>query len=233
MPLTPRNIVCDNPQVFSFIAQRLSTDPTGIDSSPIYLTVDAQVAVSGSYTAGSNDYDFSATTSISTLNRVSIMDGRTLSAANQNLDGTQYDLAQEVLLEAGEFAATIAKLIGADTFRFLIAPFGPPEFLHDGLGEENLVIGTVTDNNDDPATVTDAIGTFILSTPFFTGTIQGGDLKLKVRLIANLTNSSNTFIHEVDASAWGSPEFRDIRGTYGTTSTDSNGISYTWSITIG
>ena len=62
-----------------------------------------------------------------------------------------------------------------------------------------------------------------------------GDLKIVVLLayVIDFGSFSGLFTYEIYASSWTILDFRDIRGTYGTSSTDVNGIEYTWSVTVG
>ena len=84
----------------------------------------------------------------------------------------------------------------------------------------------------------DVSAAMALSPPYTTGSIEGGNLGLAFRVYylidddALFSPEQGSFEHIIDASTWGSPQLRDIRGTYGNTETDSRGLTYTWSLTI-
>jgi len=244
MPLTPRNIVCDGPDVFSdvvFIG--ISPLQSHAEASPIYSTIDASVVVSGGYTAGDIEYDYSGSTSINQVSRIAIIDqvtgiefgGDNFEIDRENDINSYIDVGIISVIPTGNFAALHWQELGCNGGS---PPFAPPRF---SLAEiiTDTIEGTRTDTSTDPEEETASFVRLTLTPPYFTGTISGGDLELVVELQVEVGYTfsgsayTESFTDKTDASGWGSPEFRDIRGTYGTTSTDSNGISYTWSITIG
>jgi len=239
MSLEPRNFVCDGPDVFAKLTISPSPAPNATEASPIYTSIDAQVAVSGSYVDGTKTFDFSHTTSITTLTRVAARDGSTVTIENLEIErdhnvSAYADIAAEPVPGANE---TIMIGRGLLSGSGLVVPFDPPN-LSSSLLEEVAEIGTVTDTAPDPDTTTAIEGLLSVFAPYFTGTISGGDLKMVVRMdglifVSTAAEYPVSFTKEIDASAWGSPDFRDIRGTYSQTDTDSNGIEYVWSVTVG
>ena len=235
--LDPRNIVADGPDVFalaSSVSDGLS--PHGAEASPIYLTVDASVAVSGSYTVGTVTREYSGSTSVTQRTRAAIRTDAEVDVVGENYeierDHGDSNWADFGVLQTGAsntFSAVHWNPMGCNGGT---PPFAPPSFvLAPSIVE--YVDGTETDTAPDPDTETPITVEVRVVQPLFTGSIQDGDLKMLVRLVAVENGVMETFYEEIDASAWTVTDFRDIRGTYGKTSTDSNGISYTWSITIG
>ena len=240
--LDPRNIVADGPDVFSRVAA-IGIDPlsSSAEGSPIYLTIDASVAVSGSYTVGTVTYDYSGITSVTQRTRESIRID-----AGVDMAGENYEIVRDhdpssfvdfgVIYSSTEntFFATQAHTLGCNGGT---PPFAPPTFL---LAPSIIeyIEGTSTDTDPDPDSVQDEAIELSVSPPYFTGSIQAGDLEMIVRLLARVNEGTadeyiETFDIVTDASAWTSLDFRDIRGTYGTTSYDANGIEYIWSVTVG
>ena len=242
MSLTPRNIVADSPDVMSkvlFIG--ISPISSSGEGSPIYLTIDATASVSGSYTDGDIDYAYSGSDSIPQKNRVEI---RPL-VSGVDVAGEHYEIVRDndvsswvdfgfiTGIDTNEFLATQSNDLGCNGG---IPPFAPPEFLPDNM--EAFVEGTRTDNSETPALVTTPSIKFVFYPPYFVGSIQDGDLIMRVSLEISVNDGDadeyiEVFNFDTDASAWVSTDFRDIRGTYGDTNTDANGMEYTWSVTIG
>jgi len=234
--LDPRNIVADGPDVFALpSAVGVGPSPLGAEASPIYLTVDASVAVSGSYTVGTVTREYSGSTSVTQRTRAAIR-----TDAEVNVVGENYEIERDHgdsnwgdfgVLQTGAsntFSAVHWNPMGCNGGT---PPFAPPSFVLDSFIVE-YVDGTETDTAPDPDTETPITVVLHVFLPIFMGSIQDGDLKMLVRVIAIENGVAEIFREEIDASAWTVTDFRDIRGTYGTTSTDSNGIEYTWSITI-
>ena len=234
--LDPRNIVADGPDVFALDpAASHAAFSLGAEASPIYLTVDASVAVSGSYTVGTVTREYSGSTSVTQRTRAAIRTDAEVDSAGENYeikrdhgDSNWGDFGVLMGGASNTFSAVHWNPMGCNGGT---PPFAPPTFVLDSFIVE-YVDGTETDTAPDPDTETPITVEVSVVPPFFTGSIQDGDLKMLVRLIAVENGVMETFDEEIDASAWTVTDFRDIRGTYGTTSTDSNGIEYTWSITI-
>jgi hypothetical protein len=236
--LDPRNIIADGPDVFAKVAA-IGIDPlvSSAEGSPIYETIDAEVSVNGSYTVGSVTYEYSGTTSVTQRTRESIRTDAVIDFAGENYEvvrdhGISSWVDFGVILDASEntFAAVQGNILGCNGGT---PPFAPPSFL---LAPSIIeyIDGTSTDTDPDPDLIEAIIVELQIAPPFFTGSIQNGDLKMKVSLrIVENGNAAETFTAEIDCSTWDSTDFRDIRGTYGTTSYDTNGIEYVWSVTIG
>jgi hypothetical protein len=238
MILPPRNIVLDGPDVFSKIAA-IGINPlaSSAEGSPIYQTIDAEITVTGSYTVGTVTYDYSGTATATQRIRDSIRTDAALDIYGENYEitrsndvSTWIDFGAIISAPENTFAAVQSNYLGCNGGT---PPFAPPGFL---LAPPIIeyIDGTSTDSSISPPLVEDVSVELQITPPYFTGSIQGGDLKMNVNLsIVENGNPQETFVHEIDASGWGVLDFRDIRGTYGTTSYDSNGIEYVWSITIG
>lgn len=242
--LTPENKVLNSPRVIDMLA---------IESSPIYQTLDASVSVSGgSFTLDGYDYEVSSVSkTFDQLEReraveVSLSGGMFYVNEEVNIYGIRsyYDGLNDLLFasNAGKFVALNRNL--DNRLNAFSLPFSPPEFLTpNGSGSffHRFVDAVeITDPDGTPPTNVKEKDVLVsVSAPVFTGNLLDGNLKMIIDFSASVqgwfnTNSGSVIDSiEIDCAAWGTPEFRDIRGTYGTTSTDDNGISYTWSITIG
>lgn len=243
--LAPENKVLNNPRVI---------DNLLIESSPIYQTLDASVSVSGgSYTVDGYDYVVSAVSkNFDQLQReraVEVALSGGIFYANESIDvygnRSYFDGLNDLIMgsNAGKFIAANREI---DTrLNAFSLPFSPPFFFtpYSGNGILPHIFADAVEITDPdgtpPANVKEKNVSVSVGTPFFAGKLLDGDLKMIVAFSAAVqgwlsgnSGSVNDRV-EIDCSAWGTPEFRDIRGTYGTTSTDENGISYTWSITIG
>lgn len=238
MSISPKNIVADSPTVTANLA---------LDASPIYTAIDASVSVAAtSYTVDNYDYAVaSASHSFTQLQREPLIDATTsyIAYENEEIDGleapTYFDGLDDFIFPssgAGKFAADILSFTDVST-----PPFSPPRFYTpDATGSQSYFFNEVvteTNNNPDPPedNLVDIRAT--VGTPIFTGTILGGDLKMTITFAGVVFGSGPgagtvTEDVEVDCSSWTSADFRDIRGTYGKTTTDGNGIAYTWSLTV-
>lgn len=240
MSLTPRNIVADSPLSLEGIAFLTIGDPTGIEASPIYTQISGACTINGTYNApGDIDYIYdNAAVNPDPLNtRVALRDLSPFLVLESYRIAERYagyspfyvDVgATSDIVGDGEFVAVHGRLVSRT-----ISPLSIPIFSTD-LVKTNANAGTRRDNTTSPATETDIGATITLKMPFTRGTIEDGDLVIVFQILADMESRENyTMELEVDASGWGSTDFRDIRGTYGTTSTDPDGIEYIWSITIG
>ena len=105
---------------------------------------------------------------------------------------------------------------------------------------ESVGTVTITPRNGGDPTVKNIGAQMLLQRPYLLGSIEGGDLELIFTLSYRINIDAfpagppiqDGFEHIIDASAWSSPQLRDIRGTYGATETDERGLEYTWSLTI-
>jgi len=243
MAITPRNIVCDGPDVFSQVAFiGIAPLNSSAEGAPIYTTLDAEVTVSGGYTDGDLVYDFAGTTAITQRTRAEIradiggvdVAGENAEIVRDNDVSSWVDFGYIVGAGSDIFMATQAETLGCNGG---VPPFAPPAFeLSNALVD--YVDGTRTDTAEDPDLEEARSIELTVYPPYFTGSIQDGDLEMIVSLVVivnvgNVDEYTETFNFATDCSAWTTSDFRDIRGTYGTTSTDINGIEYIWSVTIG
>jgi hypothetical protein len=240
MSLDPRNIVADGPDVMSkVLAIGILPLSSSGEGSPIYTTIDAEASVSGNFTSGVYDYSFSGSTTIDQRIRVDI---RSI-VGGVDFAGEHYEIIRDNdvsswvdfgVITGGaelEFAAVQSNILGCNGGT---PPFAPPNF-YPATDIDGYIDGTRVDNSD-PTPISEPSSIQLLfGPPYFTGSIQDGDLKMVVSLayVIDSGDFSGSFTYEIDASSWTTLDFRDIRGTYGTTSTDDNGIEYIWSVTIG
>jgi len=241
MSLDPRNIVADGPDVMSKVLA-IGIDPLSSsgEGSPIYTTIDAEVSVSGAYTDGFLEYSFTGTTSIDQRTRVEIRSiiggvdfaGEHYEIIRDNDVSSWVDFGVITGVAELEFLSVQSNILGCNGGT---PPFAPPNFICSILG---FVDGERVDTEPDPNVTEPRAIELSIIPPYFTGSIQDGDLMMVVALSIKVNVSdpdeySETLTHEIDASSWTTLDFRDIRGTYGTTSYDTNGIEYIWSVTIG
>lgn len=241
MSLTPKNLRIDGLDVISdLILLGVPADDTGFDGSPIYTQLDASVTIDGSYSLGAVDYSYSsAVLTMPTLTRIGLRDALMTPFAIE----TRYPVPGRFrthtadiggtsgVIPSGRFVAGHVRQVSVHN----PVPFEPPAF----YGDTSIVVdpaGTKTDNGTTPATVTDLAASAIWSVGF-TGAIETGDLVFKVYMsvTVNLGDGDEYTVDlsdDIDASAWGMADFRDIRGTYSPSGTDGNGITYTGSLTI-
>jgi hypothetical protein len=244
MSITPRNIVLDGPDVMSAVlAIGINPISSSGEGSPIYETIDAEAAVSGTYTDGPLEYDFSSTTAIPQQYRAELrplVGGVDVAGEHYEIE-RDHDVSSWVdfgFISVGDpstFLALQSNILGCNGGS---PPFAPPFFYVGTDLTDYSIEGTVTDTSEDPETVNPRGIELIFTPPFFRGSIQDGDLEMVVSLTATVNvedpgEYTETFEFITDASAWDTTDFRDIRGTYGTTSYDANGIQYIWSITLG
>ena len=254
MAIEPRNIVCDSPDVFSQLIGVTASTPSGIDASPIYTVRNATVTINGDYDGevGTAFEDYNYSYSNVTLDAVEqtreglrdLVAGVFFENYEVSTSKTEVSSFADILFEdampPNTFVATQGDIPSAsDQTR---QPFAPPSM---GGGDplthvesDGVDVGVLTiTNTPPPDTILDLSVSMVFNGPFFRGTIEGSDLEMYFTLSGTINQGHQPeSVNEevtVDASSWGSPDFRDIRGTYGTTSTDENGIEYVWSITIG
>jgi len=242
--LDPRNLVVDGPDAFcSLIVFAIAPSSTGAEGSPIYTTIDADGDATGSWSDGTWDYTFTGSGSIITQ--------RVRQAARDqiigvDISGENYEITRKYSESSW---ADIGIISGYDTDKFYaeqgytlgcnggVPPFAPPIFRTD-TQIISFVPGLRT-NILDPSDTNVTSTEIRITPPYFTGSIQDGDLKMVIRMDVWFDYGTGTptfleeFLIETDCSSWTTTDFRDIRGAYGETSIDVNGITYTWSITIG
>lgn len=235
MSFTPRNIVADGPDAFNLaLRAEYNSGLTAIEASPIYTSLSGSVYINGSYSSFDYDYDFDKTIILDPRARSNIRTGTTIiEEENYEVErvgavSTYADLP-DIFSAFGHSSSEVVIMHGAPvSITGQTVPFAPPAYSITGLSVTDTQAGTETDEDNN---VTDITGVFSVSVPQFRGSVEGGDLEMYFLMQANISDGPN-FEHAIDASSWDSADFRDIRGTYGTTSVDSNGVSYTWSLTL-
>jgi len=245
MSFSPRNLVCDGPDAFSKILA-IGFEPliSSAEASPIYQTINLECSVNGTYSDGDLDYEFSGSTDIPEQTRLEIRSdiggvdpvGEHYEIERSHDVSTWIDVG---IVFGGDYSPNFAALqynpLGCNGGT---PPFAPPNFYTGSDFTDLSIEGTVTDNSTTPPTVTPKGIKLAFLPPLFRGSIQDGDLEMVVSLnvVVNYGDGdaySETFEDVTDCSAWTTADFRDIRGTYGATDYDSNGIEYVWSVTIG
>jgi hypothetical protein len=251
MSLAPRNIVIEGPDVFGNMGAITFGEPSGIDAPPFYASFSGEVTINGSYygTGSFSDIEYvysSILMETQPLTRIGLRDA--------SLNVTAFDEQYEITRKTDPSA--IADIGGAGTSSdgncvaccaFLMAPSGQfvplsvPLFASTGFPTFDPDDGTGTriDHSTDPATEADILVSAVFSGPTFTGTIGEADFRMRFAVRITFFTASGEinsdvfdFTDEIDVSAWSTADFRDIRGTYGATSYDANGIEYVWSVTI-
>ncbi len=235
MSFTPRNIIADGPDAFSLaLRAEYNSGITAIEASPIYTSISGSVYVNGSYSSFGYDYSFGKTMTLGPRTRSDIRAGiTTIEEESYEVErvgavSTYADLP-DLFTAFGHSSSEVVIMHGAPvSITGQTLPFAPPAYSISELSITDTQAGTETDPDGNTTYVT---GVFSISVPLFRGTIEGGDLEMYFLMQANISDGPN-FEHAIDASSWGTADFRDIRGTYGTTSVDTNGVSYTWSLTL-
>lgn len=244
MSLTPRNLFVPGFDLFSNLIQfGLGADLSGTDGSPIYTQLDADLTISGSYTVGDIDYSYSGTITMDTLTRIGLRDASVvggISDPRYTVTGKFRDHVADLgyttgTLTGNQFVAVQVPGAGSASLHNPL-PFDPPFFFASNALTFSGIVGTRTDNSAAPPTVTDAYASVVFEV-LFTGAIETGDLVYRVKMTVTLNvgeaeQYQQIFYDDTDASAWGMPDFRDVRGTYSPSGTDGNGISHTGSFVI-
>lgn len=254
MSLEPRNIVVDGPDVFGNAGSLTFGEPSGVDAPPFYSSFSGALAMSGSYYGAAGtayediEYDFNGISmATQELERIGLRDpllGLTAFEIryeiNRNTDPNAFiDIGGANALADGKCIACCA-FRGAPSGQFV--PLSVPWFQSAGNPsfDPDAGVGVRRDHSNDPPTESDILVNASFIGPSFTGTIGESDFRMKFSVRVTFFTESDeinslerNFNVEVDVSSWTTLDFRDIRGTYGTTSTDPNSIEYAWSVTIG
>jgi hypothetical protein len=231
----------------------------GLDAAPYYSTLSASVSASGDFNADGIELDFNGIShTFDELERVWLIDKRdpvavAVAFESETLNfpfdpntnppfpsSATADHGFVVDLTDREFFASIYPSLKVhETAAYKLLPFSPPWFGSQGgyngsYGSYDSLFSvqkfaTRTDFNQDPPMVTEQGFELKISSPFFRGSITGGDMQMYIRCHARGTD----YEIAIDASSWGELEFRDIRGTYSGAFEDDDGISYSFSLTIG
>jgi hypothetical protein len=242
MSIIARNIVCDGPDVMSKVIEiGILPISSSAEGSPIYTTINATVTVAGSYTDGDLTYDYNDTVDLTEQTRTelrSIVGGVDIAGENYEIvrvdgDSSWVDFGVITVVPADTFLAVQSQKLGCNGGS---PPFAPPEFL--ATNTQAFIDGTRTDDSVAPPVITTPSMELLFTTPYFVGSIKDGDLVFRTTLSVTVNDGdvdqySESFNHDISATSWATTDFRDVRGTYGETSFDVNGISYTWSVTIG
>jgi hypothetical protein len=256
MSIKVRSIMAESPRAFQVLNKYVnpirqeagsSWEPS-VEASPIYEELTAEVSISGSYTDGNIDYDYSYTGS-KTWTRVPMVGDSSLwmnkiyddvfiiyiNGVQETLEASVgvniYDIATDGFIMA---LYPALEMTSGDR---MFAPAYPAALIYPGSAiEESVIIGTQTNNAFSPPVVTDIIGTpsvFLsfgyASTPtdprfiFDLFRISGG--------IFLPENGGRATIDE-DTSVWSPAKWRDFRGTYSATEVDTNGITTTLDVIL-
>lgn len=251
MSLTPRNIIVDSPIALSALLNDVYDPFYSFEASPIYTSISCEISVNGSYygKVGTSyediEYDYTGLTFPAlTRTRISVRD------AEWNFNDPEsvnlYRSGVYVRADLGSVFGLFPedKCVVVQGWRTergnTPAPFDPPFFETASMRFENYEnAGTRTDHGADPPTQSALKATFSVGVPNIIGSITGGDLKLRISIgyrlnldIAQGERREGSVWYEQDISGWTSGNFRDIRGTYGGTVTDEEGLEYTFSLTI-
>lgn len=241
MPATPRNIVADGPEFFKNLAYgAVPFDAYLLDASPIYLNMEGIVSGrDGSYTEGLVTYVVTYHQYLKPiLSRVTLRgDATNIVPAHEEIlrDHDVSSWLDRTDQFAGGSGTFFALQVGVDyapgSGIVQLSPYSPPLFINFDFFQGFVGVITRTDNSTSPPTVTTQDILYHLTGPKFTGSIFGGDLKMTITFTVNMNYSgpgayTNIFTIEIDCSAWGSPDFRDIRGDYIGNFTDPNGLLF-------
>lgn len=235
MSLSPRNIVVNNPKVVSEIILRTPLlFSSGFEASPIYQDISGTLTIDGSYSDG--DFNFiydNAVITIDPLERIAKRDclPATPVIIERSISDERVDETVSIIIPSGKFTATSGFRI-ARNLQNRATPLDPP-ILQGDFTKTNPTSGILRDNSVSPPVDTDISADLSFSIGPLSGSISAGNAVFFVRaVISTSTGDGGSFDKEIDASAFTTPDWRDIRGTYSQTDTDVNGITYTWSFTI-
>lgn len=247
--LDPVDIVCDSHEAFRQIIFTVPYAPIGADASPIYQTMNGQVTINGSYFGDvgtayeDREYIYdNVTLTMVELTRIGLRDlpgGVYVALPNYVINPPHFSGIQTDLLYYGiydtfeKFEAVCGSL---PSYGDSHQPFAPPNI----YGSLNHV---EADGFDTGEVILESTGTVIKSStflyiagPYFRGKIEDGDLEMYFRLDGTINhpyqyqNVAEELV--INASSWGESDFRDVRGTYTTVSTDSRGMTFDWTVTL-
>ena len=250
MSIKVKTVMIESPRAFQiFNDYYLSGSGALVEHSPIYTEITAEVDISGSYTDGNIDYDYSYTGSKtwtripivgdSTVGMTKIINYPGLIPINGVGEAPKASVAQFVPRGSGEFIMGLRAALDKPSGPYedpapMYAPQYPAAvFSFDGMIEASAVIGTQTDNSFSPPVVTDIIEdiradiSFIFSGPITDPreivdelSIQGGNFPNTVARISE------------DVTVWSAAKWRDFRGTYTETAVNAQGITTTVTVTF-
>lgn len=270
--LEPRDVVIPNPDSMRVIPQfvdlRHPADRPGdvgilatkLDASPIYTSISATCAISGSHIRTLDVIRYSGEVTTAVMTRISLRDLALMSSEpgyrpiNPGIaegEGSFDRLFSVLDLLFNPFSSLSDRFVAvcgltvsstlpapplAGNYRNR-APYDPPVFIGDIRGFNNRV-GTQGgfSSLSFRRPVSADLHTWVSRV---SGSVSEGNtvLEIGIRVVTSSniepSLSDEVFTVQLDTSEWGSAEWRDIRGTYGATNVDSRGIQYVWSVTIG
>jgi hypothetical protein len=223
-----------NPDFIRLLEQAYSSNIAPvIEASPIYLTLDMEWSISGTYSDETYDYDYNFTKSIPQKNRISIRNGSGVIAQANGLFGdasveASLDLADTIAYGTDECTFSIIPSITyADEFGgnnyFKYSPLYQALFIAGATYSETEILGTKTLIAD--SSETDITGLVSMAPPVFgIEPIDEGRWLCEKWFFGT---------NEVDLTGYTAADWRDLRGTYTFTDTDANGITTTATWIIG
>lgn len=226
-----------------------SNAPPFVDHSPIYQSLTLSVTIGGAYTQGNIDFSYNGSAS-KTWTRIPLLPLYGTSPVIELPDefGTQ---PQNGVLKVSQFATNFGQQqdnemlmsLGYAAFKdeaSIVNLYGPiyqtAGFFLGGsfVIAEDEVIGTRTDNGEDPPVTTDILADIRITPPTFAFTETGGiGRSYPDALIASSLVSGLGGVDVVeDVKTWTPTKWRDFRGTYSEETTDSNGVTISFTMTI-
>ena len=231
-----------------------------IEASPIYEQITAEVSISGSYTSGSTDYNYSYIGS-RTWTRIPMVGDSSLGMYKIydpfgpiDFNGVSETLEASVGLNVDpaedEYLMALAPMLGMFAIPGTMFVFQYPIFrlIQDvnlenrSVIEKDAVIGTETDNSSSPPVITDIVDDIVLDDGGYNGfgvTFTNSVLPQttprnmydRMRISGGPSGLESAIIDE-DITLWSPAKWRDFRGTYSATSVDANGITTTLDVTL-
>lgn len=250
MSIKVKSVMVESPRAFQiFNDYYLSGSGALVEHSPIYTEITAEVDISGSYTDGNIDYDYSYTGSKtwtripivgdSTLGMTKIINYPGLIPINGVGEAPEASVAQFVPRGSGEFIMGLRAALDKPSGPFEdAAPMYVPQypaavFSFDDMIEASAVIGTQTNNNVSPPVVTDIIEDIKADISFFfSGTITDPRQIVDVLSIQGGSFPNFVALLDEDLTVWSAAKWRDFRGTYTATDVNANGITTTVTVTL-
>lgn len=230
MSVEAKNSVADGLGIFDLIAEYfVSSNSLLLEASPIYQTLDMEWEISGSYSDGTYNYDYSYTTSAPQRTRESIRTS-IVSYTARAIGGYGESLSTDFAY-AGDPATDkihigVIPALYDEYGKAFYSPLYQPIQFNGGLYEEiGAVVGTRTKISD--STVDDIGADITILTPtFFASSILGRTL------VDTWSFAATGIFDSVDLTTYSDTDWRDLRGTYNFSATDSNGITTnaTWVI---
>jgi hypothetical protein len=250
MSIKVKTVMIESPRAFQiFNDYYLSGSGAFVEHSPIYTEFSAEVDISGSYTDGNFDYNYSYNGSKtwtripmvgnSTPGMTKIENWSSLIPINGVYETPEASVAQVVPRGSGEFHMRLRAALDKPSGPFEdAAPMYVPQypaavFNFDNMIEASAVIGTRTNNSSSPPVVTDIIEDIRANMSFnFSGTITDPRQIIDELLISGGSFPNFRAQSSEDLTVWSAAKWRDFRGTYTATDVDANGITTTATVTL-